>query len=298
MKLNEVDLEFFRHNPGYERVFRGILARYRSLGRLGGTVTLSNLTTAEREVLSNHLRRDLSKQKTVSFAVQEFSRSLEVTRFAHYSLEGILASYFEIELTTAKEDAERFAAERSELLVSLAREHEATIAGRWLQAISERRAAGSLRILQAYGESPALLKEQIQTVARALDVLDRRNVPYWRLPVFASLVTMDPHAFDLEAPLGKMLVDALCTVLGVVEGCSSREEIGEILYGAGLLVDEVSNFVTCSGLEGYLGQEIHPVWAGAIKCREPSDCLAIMCLPISSTWMRSTLIFWKRDGYK
>ncbi len=268
LNLKKDDLEFFRQNPGYGRVFEGILARYRSLGRLGGTVTLSNLTTVERQVLSNHLRRDLSKQKTVSFAVQEFSRSLEVTRFAHYSLEEILSSYFEFELTTAKEEAELFAEERREFLLSLAKQYEATIAGRWLGAIGERRAVGTLRILQTYGESPALLKEQIQIVARALNTLDERDVRYWRLPVFASLVTRDPHAFDHETALGRMLVDALCTVLGV-EGYSSREEVGEVLYGAGLLVDEVSNFVTCSGLEGYLGSELHPVWAGATKCREP-----------------------------
>jgi uncharacterized protein (TIGR02679 family) len=268
LKVKTADLEFFRQNPGYERVFCGILARYRSLGRLGGTVTLSNLTTEEREVLSNHLRRDLGRQKKASFMVQEFARSLEVTRFAHYSLEEILAAYFEIELTTAKEEAERLATERSDFFASLAREHSASIAGRWLRAIYERKAVGHVKVWHAYGESPGVLGEQIQTVARALDVLDRRQVPHWRLPVFASLMTTDPHAFDLETNMGTMLVDALCTVLGV-DGYSSREEVGEILYGAGLLVDELSNFVTCAGLEGYQGQEIHPVWAGAIACREP-----------------------------
>lgn len=277
--MKKGDLKFFRQNPGHDRVFKGILARYRSLGRLGGTVTLSNLTTAEREVLSNHLRRDLSKQKTVSFTVQDFSRSLEITRFAHYSLEEILSSHFEFELTTAKEGAELFAEERTRFLASLAKKYEGTIAGRWLEAIGERRAVGSLKILQTYSESPALLREQIQMVARALNILDARDIPYWRLPVFASLVTTDPHAFDPETTLGRILVDALCTVLGV-EGYSSREEVAEILYGAGLLADEVSNFVTCSGLEGYLGQGIHPVWAGAIKCREP---LQVPLLNLSQT---------------
>ena len=266
--MNRDDLEFFRENPGYKRVFAAILGRYRSLGRLGGTVRLTNLTLEERNVLSNHLRRDLSKHKQVSFAVQDFARSFEMTRFAHYPLEEILAAYFGVELTTAKEETQRFLEERGDFFAFLQAEHHATVAGRWLLALCEQKAVGMGRILQAYGESPLRLREQIQTVTKALKLLDGRKVRYWRLPVFASLITTDPHAFDLETNLGKMLVDALCTVFGV-SSPTSREETGDLLYGAGLLVDELSNYVTVAGLLGFQGEDIHPVWQGALSLREP-----------------------------
>lgn len=121
-------------------------------------MTLTGLTPAERRVLSNHLRRDLSRQTKVSFGVQEFAASLQVTT--------------------------------------------------------------------------------------------------------------DPHAFDLNSELGKMLVDALCTVLGLPNP-KTREEINEVLYRTGLLVDELSNFVTCAGLMAYQGKETHPVWLAALETKEP-----------------------------
>ncbi len=82
-------------------------------------------------------------------------------------------------------------------------------------------------------------------------------------------MTTDPHAFDLTADLGgKILVDALCTVYDL-QSPKTREEINEVLYRAGLLVDELSNFVTCAGLTAYQSEIAHPVWLAALEAKEP-----------------------------
>lgn len=262
------DLRYFKQNPGYERILGGILARYRSLGRLGGSVRLEDLTEAEKKVLSSHLRRDLSKQDEVKFTVGEFAKSLKITRFASYTLAEILSAYFDVELLSAKEAEDRFLKERREFFSDLVAETEQGLAREWLEAVCEERATGITRLWQRYGDDQGSLEEDMLVVARALEILESRQVPYWRLPVFASLVTSDPHAFDHNTALGKMLFDALATAFGV-EIYTSREEISELLYGAGLLVDELSNSVTCAGLLAYQGLEVHPVWAGALESREP-----------------------------
>ncbi|HHY10552.1 MAG TPA: TIGR02679 family protein [Firmicutes bacterium] len=263
------EMQFFHKQKGYKRIFTAIHDRYRSLGRMGGRVTLTNLTSAEREVLSNHLRRDFTKQNRASFGVREFAVSLEMTRFADYSLEEILAAYFSVEeLITAKEEARRFSRERREFFEALIRKYGDGFVGVWLRAVWERSAPGSRRILKAYANSPQGLKNQLETVARALQVLEGREDHYWRLPVFASHVTTDPHAFDLTADLGKILVDALCTVYDL-QSPKTREEINEVLYRAGLLVDELSNFVTCAGLTAYQSEIAHPVWLAALEAKEP-----------------------------
>ncbi len=181
------EMQFFHKQKGYKRIFTAIHDRYRSLGRMGGRVTLTNLTSAEREVLSNHLRRDFTKQNRASFGgVREFAVSLEMTRFADYSLEEILAAYFSVEeLITAKEEARRFSRERREFFEALIRKYGGDgFVGVWLRAVWERSApGGSRRILKAYANSPQGLKNQLETVARALQVLEGREDHYWRLPV-------------------------------------------------------------------------------------------------------------------
>ncbi|HZJ56812.1 MAG TPA: TIGR02679 domain-containing protein, partial [Clostridia bacterium] len=84
------DLIYFKDNPGYRRIFNGIYKKYRSLGRLGGTITLRGLTRDEKNVLSSHLRRDYSRKSSASFSVNAFVESLGHTRFNLYSLEEIL----------------------------------------------------------------------------------------------------------------------------------------------------------------------------------------------------------------
>ena len=68
-----------------------------------------------------------------------------------------------------------------------------------------------------------------------------------RLPVFAAEVASDPHAFDLHTELGQILVDALCTALDR-PAWHTRQDMLEVLYAAGVVGDEISNYVTCWGL--------------------------------------------------
>ena len=67
-------------------------------------MTLNNLTLEEREVISNHLRIDMSNKQQVNFAVRDFEDSLSITRFAEFTLEEILAAYFDTELISKKEE--------------------------------------------------------------------------------------------------------------------------------------------------------------------------------------------------
>lgn len=262
-------LQFFKDNEGYERIFSAIYARYRSLGRLGGTVTIADLTPAEKAVLSNHLLRDMGRLTEISFGVQEFAASLKITKFARFSLEEILAFYFALdELSSAKEDAERFTAQRAEFFAALLKKSEGSPAETWFRAIFEQRALGSRKILRAYSTSPQKLEAQLEMVSKALHILDKRGTNRWRLPVLASLVTTNPHSFDLDTDLGALLVDALCTIYEL-EQPQTREDIKEVLYFSGILVDELSNYVSCAGLTSYRGGQIHPVWQGALEMGEP-----------------------------
>ena len=265
--MKQVDVRFFKMNPGYGRIFKAILERYRSLGRIGGRVTLNNLTLEEREVISNHLRIDMSNKQQVNFAVRDFEDSLSITRFAEFTLEEILAAYFDTELISKKEEISVLKRERSTFFEALVEHYKNSIAGQWLQAILSKEATGVNKVFQLYEREPQKLLRDIETVAQALHLLEKRKVDFWRLPVFSSLVTADPHAFDPGTDLGKLLVDALCTLFEL-ESPTSGEELAELLYGSGILINEILNFVTCAGLIAYKGDAVHPVWQSALKCNE------------------------------
>ncbi|HZJ83293.1 MAG TPA: TIGR02679 family protein [Clostridia bacterium] len=265
---NKEELAYFKKNLGYKRIFRGIYGRYRSLGRLGGRVTLRNLTNEERDILSSHLKRDYSRKQSASFSVKLFEESLMHTRFAQYSLEEILEWYFGVDLISKAEEEVRYLAQRDRVFQDLFIAHTGEPGESWLDSIIKGQGVGIRRIMVAYSQDSKLLMQNIRWVCHALKILDGRveESPF-RLPVLASLVTRDPHAFDVGTLTGDLLIDALCTLYGVSTP-SNSQETAEILYKGGILVDEISNFVTISGLLAYKEGKRHPVWEAAMNEKE------------------------------
>ncbi len=51
------DIDFFKRNKGYERIFKAIRDKYKSIGRIGGVIKLDDLSDSEKVVLSNHFKK-------------------------------------------------------------------------------------------------------------------------------------------------------------------------------------------------------------------------------------------------
>lgn len=64
-----------------------------------------------------------------------------------------------------------------------------------------------------------------------------------------------------------MFLNALCTVYDIKEPKDSLER-AEVYYRAGILIDEISNFVTISGLLAFQGKHPDPVWKAAFDSRQ------------------------------
>ncbi|NLJ40812.1 MAG: DUF2399 domain-containing protein, partial [Clostridiales bacterium] len=104
------------------------------------------------------------------------------------------------------------------------------------------------------------LIQSMEWVSEALNILgSKREGGTFRLPVLASLITRDPHAFDGGTLAGNLLIDALCTIYSFPPP-SNNQDVAEILYSGGILIDEISNFITIAGLRAVKGGKPHPVW--------------------------------------
>lgn len=266
--MTEEDIAYFRENEGYRRIFEGIREKHYSLGRFGGTITLEGVTKEERETLTSHLRREFYGMEDITFSVREFEASLVDTRFHIYSLKEVLESYFGEPLTTRRESEERALRERYDFFKKLYNEYRGQAGEKWLEAIIQGEALGLKRIMQLYNVNTDVSEQYIRCTCEALENLPYLEGKFKRLPVFASWITRDPHTFDMGTLGGTLLLDAICTTQGI-GGYSSSEDKIEILYRVGILMDEVSNYVTLSGLIAYRNGRPHPVWEAAYNEKEP-----------------------------
>lgn len=261
------DIAFFRKNKGYERIFKAIKDKYKSIGRIGGVIKLDDLTNSEKVVLSNHFKKDFSKRKSISIDVNKFADTFLNTRFEKYSLIDILESYFDEKLTSKKEDMYQYENEKEKFFNRFLSEYEGTNCWQWLKSVYENKAVGVRTINQRYDSDRMLLKRDIKYVCDALNKLPVYEGKKLRLPVFSSYITRDPHRFDVNTDCGKMFINALATIFGVND-VKNSEEIAELLYRAGIVIDEISNFVTLKGLLAYSVDECNKVFKAAYECNE------------------------------
>ncbi len=100
-KLIQQCSEYFKNNPGFSRAFDKIRDKYISLGKIGGTIKINNLTMEEKEALTGFLKKNYYKN-SVSISVNKFEEALKGTPFQGLDFPQILETYFEEDIITKK----------------------------------------------------------------------------------------------------------------------------------------------------------------------------------------------------
>ena len=259
-KKLQIAAEFFRRNRAFNACLNNLFKIIKVFGRLGGTAKLTKLTQEEKEALGVLLVQDYIKQSSLTISVKKFSKALEKTRFSNVDLKELLFAYKGENILTRAEELEEYNRAKEKFFLELLAEFPEKNCQMWLKYIQANK-PGSRGVHNTYNENPLLLKEQLKNILSAICKLPIKigNNPtkYYRLPVFANLVTGDPHAFDLNTPQGRLLIFALGFIRTLEDTeynfsiNSNSEEITELLSNFGIIRDDILNFVTCAGIVAY-----------------------------------------------
>lgn len=260
-------VSYFKSTPGFRRTFQSIREKYVSLGKIGGTVVLTNLKEEEKEALTGFFRKDYYKKNT-SFKVEAFIKALNNTKFQDVDFNKVLEGYFEEKLLSKKEQELKHDTEKNTYFSEIIKGFAGTRAEKWLNHIIESKENAYRIITQRYDENKKLLKDNLIKVCNAYNSLSFNKDNTTRLALFSSMVTKDPHSFDTNTECGNLLVYAICYSLNV-KYPDNAEELSEVLYRGGIIRDEVSNYTLCSGLIAYNNGKEHEGWMGFYNNAEP-----------------------------
>lgn len=266
-------IEYFKKEKGFHRLLNRFVEKYQSMGRIGGSVKLAALTEVEKESLSSLLRRDYSKQKAATIALEDFEKALQKTRFEGIDLKDLLDGYKGEEITTRAAMISSYQNRKDLFWQTLIDRHSHENCRLWLNHIMNK-GQGTRGIHRAYDMNAPLLRSQLEAVLSALARLPGQEKGirrYQRLPFFAGIITSDPHSFDLETTQGRLLISALQFLRWHEDNSSgfgtnlNAEETSELLGHFGIIRDELLNFATCSGILGFRENETEPapVWRSA-----------------------------------
>lgn len=288
MTVGQDILEYFS-NRGFNRLLQELGRKYRSLGRIGGKVRLPNPTPEEQEALSGLLGRDLSVGNAIVIELAQIDKILQESRFA-VSLDQLLAVYFrqkqrsnrEIEQEKIDEWRSFFDEVRPNAIRSQTQD--------WLRRIQDGTGQGYRGFLALYQEDRNKATQTMVTCLKALDELPVFAGTHTRRPVFAAKLTGDPHGFDRDKPLGRLLYSGMLFVLGITgdeasKGSKNRAEtVKEIFRKAGLEEDDLSSNVITAGLRTSASDAKWGLFESAWTTKSPV-ILPLRFFEMSTDWL-------------
>lgn len=259
--------EYFKRNIGFSRIMVKIRDRYKTLGKIGGTVKIDNLKPEEKEALTGFLKNNYYKDST-SISIEKFQTALENTPFEGLELIEILEEYFGKDILTDKEKKEIYKSEKEQFFDEILDNIQGTVAYDWISYILSTKENAYRIISQRYDKDKEGLRKDIIFSAQGINNLPYLNKELERLAIFASKISKNPHTFDENTNCGRLLLYGIAYILGT-KYPKDAEEKAEVLYSGGIIKDEISNFTVCSGVLAYRNGKVHQGWEGFYNSQEP-----------------------------
>ena len=242
--------KYFKSRSVFRKLFQKTRQKYESLGRLAGTMRLDNLTEKERKDLGGFFQKDYKETKTVFISTKMLEQTLKNSKFAEFSWEEILEQFFQEPLVSNKEIEQKQQQEKQEFFqnIDLA---SGKLGKQWMESVLREKGKCYYTVIQNYKKDKAELEQALKSVLKAVDHLPILEKKRKRLDVFAASITGNPHYFD-EGTLGERLLSAFLQFYFDLELSTENyiEQKRELFYRAGILKDELSNYVLTYGIIG------------------------------------------------
>ncbi len=283
-------IDYFKSKPGFKRLFQGLKEKYRSLGNLGGVVKLNNLTEDEKEALSGLFRNDYYNKKSANIKVEQIYKALESTKFQGVDLEEVVRGYFKGELISKKEERHLYNSQKDLFFQEILLDFRETKAFEWLDSLLKNRSNAYRLLSQNYDKNKDDLRDKLTLVMEGLNKLSFDRSDLTRLALFSSQISRNPHSFDDNTLVGTILIYGIIYFLEM-DYPQSAEDKAEVLYRAGIIKDEISNYTTISGFSAYKNKEIHKGWEGFYQNNEPININLWNLSQIDSVFSSSKYVF-------
>lgn len=275
-ELIEEAIRYFKsEESGYHRLFQALRNKYESYGEFGEKIRLTNLSYEEADSLTGLLRRRYDLGKSAQIKLVDLKNGLKETKFGELSLLQLVEAYYHESILSKKEKKQQRQDSWQKYWCEVTEELKALFTfdseGKppfsptslrekffdWLQGLTEQQVTGYVAVRQWYASAPIELRKSLRMVADALCVLDSlEKTEYIRLPVLAARITGNPHMFDLNQSLGKLLLYALAHAKEQ-DSPQHAEEIAQLLYEHRLLRDDLSSHVMVCGITNVGADEQH-----------------------------------------
>lgn len=282
MKEIESCVQYFKSNKTLETILKGMIEKYISLGKVGGTVVFNDPKTQEIEVLEGLMGKNLHGQKRITITANRLQKVLDKSRFSGIGLQEVLEYYQGETLISKQENKKQQEEAIAEFFMKIMCEFEGTVAASWLKKMYDEKCPPYSLIVQKYHQNKKNARQLLVNVIKALTKLPIYRECYEYMPVFATYITKDPHYFDEKGEAYTLLkygIEYECCIKGYLDELLDATKKDnriyqldykqELFFQVGLLKDDISNMTMVYGIQAYDYQDkVHPGILGFWQERE------------------------------
>lgn len=256
-------IKILKNDMAFIKFFELIKEKYRSLGHIGGKVNIDNFSDNELESISGLLGISIdSLRLKKGIPLSKIEKSFDKSIFQDYSLLQLVEEVLGETILTKVEEHSIKQYKEQEFLSYLTRTMPDVTW--WWNRIGEK-TADSRFIWNSYKENKKEMIENLKTIYHAFTSLPQNT--FERIPLFAQRITSNPHSFDQNTTLGKLLIHCLFSNQLMYQQDTiypkSIEDLNELYGNYNLMRDDLWSFVTCRGLLADTDVGEHPVWTSA-----------------------------------
>ena len=274
MNNNTECANYFKSKKEYCRCMEAFRKKWKSLGRVGGRITLSDANEEECRAIGGILGKNFHG-KDISFDFTKFEQGLQKTCFAPVDMKGVLEAYFDEPLYTnqgekkAQDEHKRafFQGICDYLVHSIDGESVAIL---WVQGMLSDKKYGYQQLVREYKKDSHQAAILAQNVGNSLAQLENTEESDGESPlaVFAAKISGNPHYFDRGTISGQLLQHAIC-FWKKAELPKNAHQWRELLFEVGIVPDNVSSIVHAYGVHLQTKEGWHPAYEAFCRLREP-----------------------------
>lgn len=266
----------FKEKKGLHRLFLSFVSKYKSYGRIekGVSAVVSNPTIVECKDIGNLVGKVYLNPKRISISAKTIEKEINSMNLFNgllkeVTLKEVLEVYIGENFITNKEEKEKEFEERQNFFLSLPTSSELfTSLINWI--LDEKNKYN--RFFTWYKERAKLVEKTMIFIDKAFVLFPLNENLY--LPYFSSLVTSDPHFFDLNREEGRMFRYSLQVIEYIkekvpIKSKPNAEDTTELYYRFGILRDDNLNFTHIFNVHGINSDgSLNKIFYGAIEEEE------------------------------
>lgn len=267
--------------------------KYKSLGHFGGTIVLKNLTKEEKIQLGGFFQKDYTDNKSISISQAMLTKALNNCRFSQFTWEEIIEQYLEEPLVVKKEIEQEKIEKKQNYFETIQTNYAGERGKQWLEKILQEKGNGYTILQQQYTKNKEELEGIMKYVLLAVERLPVFEEEKKRLPIFASSITGNPHFFDKNTVASKLLLYFIQDYFNIeieMVGESNIEKRNALFYQAGIVKDDLSNYVLTYGLHATCQDDmLHEGIEGYYKRKEPIQITLFTLQYLKAIWGNQTI---------